>query len=339
MPREDVCTSKYQTMLHNKSILIRRHVLPLGLLIFSLCMQGRLLAQDSTGVATKKTGTGTSKPRPVKNTFESGFLIDDQTVMVPVKGTFEADIQHRMGTVQNGYQDFWGVFGSANIRLGFAYAPIKDLYVGFGVMKDNLTWDGSVKYALLKQDKQHMPVSVTYYGNMGWKTVADPNHILFTYNTERLSYFNEIMVARKVNEKLSVQAAISIAHQNSVPGYYSVYDSANKVIYKTQNWNMWAVSVIARYKITSKTAIIIDYDQPLSHWPQDNPHPNVAFGFEFNTSGHTFQLFAGNYTLLNPQLNSLYNANNPFGFKQTDGTKVPGGQFHIGFNISRLWNF
>jgi hypothetical protein len=326
-------------MLQDKSIPILRHVLPFGLLILALCMQASVFAQDSTGATDKTAPASNSRPRPVRNTFESGFIIDDQTVMVPVKGTFEADIQHRMGTVQNGYQDFWGLFGVANIRLGFAYAPVKNLYLGFGVSKDNLLWDGSVKYALLKQTKGYMPVSVTYYGNLGWKTIADPNHLLFTYNTERLSYFNEIMIARKVNDKLSIQGAVSISHQNSVPGYYSVYDSTHKEIYKTQHWNMWAVSVVARYKLTSKTALIVDYDQPLTRWPQDNPHPNIAFGFEFNTSGHSFQIFAGNYTLLNPQLNSLYNANNPIGFTQTNGTKVPGGQFHIGFNISRLWNF
>ena len=51
------------------------------------------------------------------------------------------------------------------------------------------------------------------------------------------------------------------------------------------------------------------------------------------------RLFAGNYSLLNPQQNSLYNTNNPIGFKQTGGAKVKGGQFLIGFNITRLWNF
>ena len=326
-------------MLQNRSIPIRPFVLAFGIMIITLSLNVKARAQDSTAVTGKKVAASTPKPRPVKNTFESGFLIDNQTVIVPVKGTFEVDFQHRMGTVQNGYQDLWGIYGVANIRLGFAYAPIKDLFVGIGISKDNLLWDGSIKYALLKQTKDHMPVSVTYYGNMGWKTIAHPNHLLFTYNTERLSFFNEIMVARKINDKLSVQAALSVSHQNSVPGYYTVYDSAQKEIYQTQHWNMWAASLIARYKITSKTAIIFDYDQPLSRWPQDNPNPNFAFGFEFNTSGHTFQIFAGNYTLLNPQLNSMYNSNNPFGFTQTDGTKVPGGQFHIGFNISRLWNF
>jgi len=292
-----------------------------------LILNNRALAQDAQPA-----------PKPVKNTFESVWLIDNQTVMVPVKGTFEADIQHRFGTVQNGYQDLFGIYGESNIRLGFYYAPIKNLYLGFGLAKEGLLWDGSAKYAILRQTKNKYPVSITYYGNIGYKSVADPSHTLFTYNTERLSFFNEIMIARKVNEKFSVQVAFSISHQNSVPAYYAQGDTSTYV-FKTEKFNMIAMSVCGRYKLTRQTSIIVDYDQPLTPWPTNNPHPNVAFGFEFNTSGHTFQLFAGNYSLLSPQLNSMYNSNNPFKFTQTDGTKVPGGQFMIGFNITRLWNF
>ena len=51
--------------------------------------------QDSTVAVPKKEAP--AKPRPVKNTFQGAQIIDAQTVMVPVKGTFEADIQHRFG--------------------------------------------------------------------------------------------------------------------------------------------------------------------------------------------------------------------------------------------------
>ena len=295
---------------------------------------------DSTATATQTEAPVPMKHKPVKNTFNSVWIFNDQSVMVPVKGTFEADIQHRFGTIENGAKDVWGIYASANMRIGFNYSPIKNLYLGFGLanVNDNLLWDGSAKYAIIKQTKGKYPVSVTYYGNIGYKSAPDPNHFLFTYQTERLSFFNELLIARKVSDKISVQVGASISHQNSVPGYYAQNDTTT-FIYKKQKFDMFTASVCARYQLTNVTTLIIDYDQPLTRFPTDNPHPNLAFGFEFNTSGHTFQLFAGNYSLLNPQQNSLYNANNPFGFKQTDGTKVKGGQFLIGFNITRLWNF
>ena len=294
--------------------------------------------EDSTAAATQTDAPVPVKHKPVKNTFNSVWIFDDQTVMVPVKGTFEADIQHRFGTVENGAKDVWGIYASANMRIGFNYSPINNLYLGFGLAKNNLLWDGSAKYAILKQTKGKYPVSVTYYGNIGYKSAADPKHFLFTYQTQRLSFFNELLIARKVSDKFSVQVGASISHQNSVPGYYAQKDTTT-FVYKKEKFDMFTASVCARYQLTGVTTLIIDYDQPLTRFPTDNPHPNLAFGFEFNTSGHTFQLFAGNYSLLNPQQNSLYNANNPFGFKQTGGTKVSGGQFLIGFNITRLWNF
>jgi hypothetical protein len=318
-------------------------------LISGICLVAALFLLGSAGYAQKDTTapvTATAaaskpepppKPRPVKNTFASSQIIDAQTVMVPVKGTLEADIQHRFGSVKNGYQDLWGIYGSADIRFGFLYTPIDNLEIGFGITKVNMLWDGSAKYAIFKQTPDQFPVSLTYYGNIAVKTVANPDNVLFTYNSERWSFFNELLVARKVNEKLSVQVGFSMAHQNSVPGYYTKSDTTN-VIFKEQKFNMYAFSFCGRYKLTEGTSVIFDYDQPLTGFAADNPHPNFAFGFEFNTSGHSFQLFAGNYTLLNSQQNSLYNTNNPFGYTE-HGVKVPGGQFNIGFNITRLWNF
>jgi hypothetical protein len=307
-------------------------------LVITLLMLNNFSFAQTDSSADAKQATAKVKAKPVKNTFESTWIIDDQTVMVPVKGTFEADIQHRFGTVQNGAKDLWGVYASANMRIGFNYAPIKNLYIGIGLTKSNMLYDGSAKYAIIRQTKGVSPVSVTYYGNIGYKSIQDPGNFLFQYNTQRLSFFNELIVARKFSEKLSIQAALSISHQNSVPGYYAQKDTITYA-FSEEKFDLFAASVSARYKLTRGTSIIIDYDQPLTRFATNNPRPNFAFGFEFNTSGHAFQLFAGNYNGLNPQQNSLYNTNNPFGFTQTGGAKVPGGQFCIGFNITRLWNF
>ena len=158
--------------------------------------------------------------------------------MVPVKGTFESDIQHRFGTVQNGYKDLWGIYGPSDIRLGFSYAPINNLYLGFGITKINMLWDGSAKYAILKQTKNKYPVSVTYYGNIAYKSIKDPGNVLFTYNTQRWSFFNELIIARKVTDKFSVQVAASVSHQNSVPGYYTKSDTVN-VVFKEEKFDLF----------------------------------------------------------------------------------------------------
>jgi hypothetical protein len=319
--------------------------LPNCLLTLSVCLASclfllqttTLYAQDSTAVA--KETAAPVKVKPVKNTFESTWIIDEQSVMVPVKGTFQMDIMHRFGTVTHGYSDFYGLFASSDIRLGVDYAPINNLYVGIGFTKNDMLWDGSAKYAIIKQTKGKSPVSITYYGDLAYDTRFDGDHSLFKYTTDRVSSFNELIIARKVTDRLSLQVAPSISHQNAVSGYYTKNDSTGTSIFQSMKHDHFAIAFAGRYKLTETTSIIVDYNQPITQHATNNPNPNLSFGFEFTTSGHTFQLFMGNYTLLNPQQNNLFNSNNPFAYTAADGTRVKGGQFVIGFNITRLWNF
>ena len=319
--------------------------LPVYLVCFLILSQANLYAQDSTAAAsTEKTVSDQpeqkTKPvyKPVKNSFNSIWIIDNQTALVPIKGTFEMDIQHRFGTVQKGYDDFWGFFAPSNIRLGVTYAPINRLNLGLGVTKSNMLWDASAKYAIAVQ-RDKIPVSITYYGNVSYSTLKDADKSIFKYTTQRLLFYNEIIIARKINDKLSIQVGADVSHQNAVNGYYTKNDSTGKAIFRNMKYDHFAVSFSGRYKLTKVTSLMVNYDQPITKHATNNPNPNLSFGFEFNSSGHSFQLFAGNYSLLNPARNNLYNTNNPFGYTKEDGTKVPGGAFLIGFNVTRLWNW
>ncbi len=285
-------------------------------LVLLLCINtGNILAQDSKETPVVK------KAKPVKNTFGSAWLMDNQTVMVPIKGTLEMDIQHRFGTVNNGSKDMFGLFAPSNIRMALSYAPIKKLFVGAGLTKERMQVDLNAKYALLEQTPGKIPVSVTYFGNMVIDARDKSN---FRYGVHRLSYFNQLIVARKITDKFSAQVAPSLSWFNNVEGYV---DSKGEIQKKMNNYHL-AFSVLGRYKISENSAIIAGYDQPLTQHPTNNPRPNISFGFETTTSSHAFQVFAGNYAGIVPQSNNMFN--------QNDYTK---GQFVIGFNITRLWNY
>ena len=273
-----------------------------------------LVAQDSMVTIIKS--------KPVKNTFESVHLIDNQSIEVPVKGTFEFDIQHRFGTVKQGRKDVWGILAPSNIRLGLAYAPVNKLMVGAGMTKERMQFDFHLKYALIRQTKSNsIPLSATFFGNM---VVDARDKSNFLYGANRLSYFSQLIVARKFSEKFSVQVAPSLSWFNNVEAYI---DSKEVVQNKMDNAN-FSIAVSGRYKITEKTAIIAGYDQPLTENFTNNPHPNLSIGIELSTSAHAFQIFAGNYYGIVPQSNNVFNQND---YKK--------GQFLIGFNVTRLWNF
>ena len=280
--------------------------------------------------------------KPVKNTFESIFIIDNQTVMVPYKNTFEFDIQHRFGLVYNGYEDFWGLFAPSNIRLGFGYVPVDNLMVGFGFTKQNLTWDFNAKYAILKQmTGGGSPVSLTYFGNAAMDTRDKelfPNPGQFQ-STERWSFFHQLLVARKFSSKFSMQLGASLSHFNAV---YPQIDPETDTYQDIDNDHI-ALALSARYKISGATSVLFNFDQPLTLRdpldPEDegsDPKPNLSLGIEFTTSAHAFQIFVGNFQSITPQRNNFYNTNWGFG---NDQFSLWDPEWLIGFNMTRLWSY
>ncbi len=172
-------------MKRNIQIVGMRLSLALVLVLAQLMILKTGFAQDSTAAAEPAPKP---KLKPVKNTFQSTWIIDNQTVMVSQKGTFEMDIQHRFGTVSKGYEDFWGFFAPSNIRLGAIYAPTKNLNVGLGITKSNMLWDLNAKYAILRQTKGLYPVSLTYYGDVAYDTRKDEDGSIFKYQSQRISF-------------------------------------------------------------------------------------------------------------------------------------------------------
>ena len=196
--------------------------------------------------------------------------------------------------------------------MGLTYTIIENLSVGFGTTKNQRLQDFNIKYAVITQTRSdRTPVSVTYFGN----ATLDARSGDFFYNTsDRYSFFHQVIVSRKFTNALSVQVAPSLSHFN--------------LMESTMKNDHIAISSGLRYKISSQSSIMVNYDQPITKHDTGNPHPNISFGLEVSTSSHSFQLFIGNYQALVPQYNQVFNSND-----------FEDGDFLVGFNITRLWNF
>jgi hypothetical protein len=259
--------------------------------------------------------------KPVRSTFESALIIDNQTVMVPIKGTFEFDIMHRFGVIGNGYEDLFGLYASSNMKMGFTYAPIENLSVGLGLTKRKHILDFSAKYAILKQMRSgSIPVSVTYYGVMAMDTRKAEARAEVYNTSDRYSYFHQFIVARKFSDRFSLQFAGSLSHYN--------------IAQKGMNHDHFAISTSGKIGLTEILNAIINIDQPITKHSVNNPNPNISFGLEVSTSAHAFQIFLGNYSAIIPQENNVFNSNN---YNPDDGESI-GDNFLIGFNITRLWS-
>lgn len=255
--------------------------------------------------------------KPVRFTFGTSILIDNHTTESPYKGGLELEIHHRFSLIKS-YHDLFGIYGSANTRIGLNYGITDRLMVGVGTTKDYQLQDIQWKYAILQQTEDNkMPVSLSYYGNI----VADLRKSdVFgpeaSYKAiHRLSYFTELIVARKINDKFSVQVAPSLAYFNSVPRY------SDTTGYKNLNIG---ISAGARANLFGNHSLIVEYDQLLTKQELDvQPKPNLALGWEIGTATHTFQVFAANYSQIIGQRNLVFNTND---FKN--------GDFLIGFNVT-----
>ena len=254
---------------------------------------------------------------PVKNTFGTGILIENQTIATPYKGGIEMEIRHRFSLIEN-IHNLYGIYGTANTRIGLSYGITERLMVGVGTTKDYQLQDIQWKYLILQQTEDNkMPVSISYYGNIAADLRTKDNFGPGEYrDIHRLSYFTQLIVARKINDRFSVQVAPSMAYFNAVP---TKPDST--AAYKNLNFGL---SAGLRANLFGAHSLILEYDQLLTKQELDvQPKPNLAIGWEIGTGTHTFQVFVTNYNQIISQRNLVFNTN--------DFTK---GDYMVGFNIT-----
>ena len=145
--------------------------------------------------------------------FESTSLIESQTNRVYSKGTIEMIMNHRFGLV-TGTNDMIGIWAPANIRIAVNYSITGRITVGFGTTKDSRLQDFSLKGALLRQTVDgKMPVSITYYGNAAVSALPKEN---FYHTSDRWSFYNQLIIAKRFSKVFSLQLAPSYSHYNVV---------------------------------------------------------------------------------------------------------------------------
>ena len=275
-----------------------------------------------------------SESYPV-TTFESNYLVNDQTTVVFDKKTLGFEIQHKFGTLENGKSDLWGIYGAGtNIRLALEYVPVKNLQIGAGMTKEKMYTDLSAKYSILQQTSDNkMPFSLAVYGVLAidgrnesafetgmvvdTKRETLPKEISFT---DRWSYFSQVMVSRKCTEWLSVQGGASFTHYNMV-GW-------------DENHDLFGVHALGRIKISPQSALTVNYNHPLKiqsiseQTEMPDYTPNIALGWQISTFTHAFQIYVSNSSSMIPQESMMFNR-----------AKFDKSGIAIGFTITRIWAF
>jgi len=284
-------------------------------LLICIAVAGGLHAQDSTLLNMLNDSMSAHKGRTyVTGTFKAEHIVNAQTVEGPASGNLNFVIQHRFGQLNSGSYNFFGL-DNATLRLGLDYGITDDLSVGIGRSSYLKTFDGYLKYKLLKQTEGGgMPFTVDILGTVTNYTQNDPGkpYLNAKYRT---AYSGELLIARKITSALSLQVTPTYLHYNLVP---TVADKND----------VFALGLGGRMKITRRMSINAEYDiVPKNQVVSTTVHNSFSLGWDIETGGHVFQLVFSNSQSMVP---TQY-------LTQTTGTWGKGDIF-FGFNISRNFN-
>ena len=252
-------------------------------------------------------------------TFKTTRLVNGHSIEHVGKGVLDFRISHRFGPPTEG-RPFYNFLGldQANIRLSLEYGIINGIMVGLGRSKDpGKAIDGFVKAKLLRQSKgaRKMPLAVSYFGSAVRKTADVVRSDSLEFPSSGRWYFtHQLLIAKKFNERLSLQLAPTLIHRNLV----KTREEANDVL---------SLGFGSRYMITGGVSLNLEWFYAMPDQLAEGSYFNsFAIGFDIETGGHVFQL---HFT------NAVGMTEPAFITETVDAFKAPGIRF--GFNLSRVF--
>ncbi len=247
-------------------------------------------------------------------TFKSTHIVLGQSIETPAPGNMIFVIQHHFGYVNQGIYEFFGL-DQASLRLGFEFGLTPWLSVGFGRATHEKTYDVSTKIKILRQSKggNNMPFTLTYYGDIGINTLKVNDKTINYFLTNRLTFVNQLLIARKFSRTVSLQLSPTLIHRNLV------------LTPQEQN-NVWSVGAGGRFKLSNHTSLNLEYYYLLPGQTETDFNNTFSIGFDIETGGHVFQLFLSNSQGILEQ----------HFITKTSGNWLKGDVL-IGFNITRTF--
>lgn len=245
-------------------------------------------------------------------TFKTVRLVNGQSIELPAPGVLQLIIAHRFGRVNGGFYELFGL-DQANMRLGFEYGLSPHLTLGIGRVTRQKTYDGFVKYKLLRQStgKRVMPITLAGLSSVSVNTLRNPSR--FTIFAYRLTYVTQLLAARKFSDRLSLQLMPSFVHRNVV----STTAESNGV---------FLIGAGGRFKVSGSVTINAEYYYPLPGQLGSGIYHPLSIGVDIETGGHVFQLIFSNSE---DMTDNLY-------LTETDG-RWSMGDIHFGFNLMRVF--
>ncbi len=256
-----------------------------------------------------------SKPVIVESSFKGTRVVNAQSLELPRPKILQFMIQHRFGSIENGFYDLFGM-DYATIRFDFNYGLTERLSFGVGRSSLDKIYDIFVKTKLLRQSSgtRSFPVSVLLYSDIGidTKRKSENDPAVKDEYLNRLLYVNQLIIGRKFNRSLSLEILPTLIHRNLVPTNQDDHD-------------LVSVGIAGRYKLSNRISVNADYFIPLGDRSEDYQN-SVAIGVDYETGGHVFQVM-------------IANSQGPYEYTFIENARgnFSTGVLYLGFNISRAF--
>lgn len=249
-------------------------------------------------------------------------VINSHSVETLEQGTFDVRIAHRFGdmAVTNSYKTFFGFDNSADIQIGLDYGITDKLMIGLhrnkGAGPYTQMFQGLLKYKIFdQQDGKPFTFSAnaTAFASLMDSSTDSLSLSYFSKTSHRFSYFTQLILARNLNDKASIQMNVGLLHRNLV-----YYDDKNTTL---------SLGGVAKVKVAKKISIVAEYNHLFrpSNTVNDIEYTDpLGVGVEFKTHAHVFQV---NFTNSRGMGEAQFI---PYTF-----SKWSEGEFRMGFTISR----
>lgn len=267
-----------------------------------------------------------TEPEKLMTTFKGIRLINANTTETTKKKTLEFRITHRFGNMEIGDpigdHTLYGMDNASNIRFSFDYGLTDKISIGIGRSKTLEHIDGNFKFRFLDQKKGGTPVTIAYFANTAITPIQNIPQNKFV---NRFSFTHQLIIASKINDAISLEILPTYVHRNFVDQTTTHPSNGS-----TDKNDILALGFGGRFKISKRTAFVIDYFLPFDKFrdSENNFYDALGVGFEFETGGHVFHVNVTNSTGI------IENDFIPYTNSAWDK-----GEYKLGFNISRVFSF
>lgn len=276
------------------------------ILIIFLCFTCFGFAQDDL---LSEIDVESESSTAVSSVFKGLKIINFESTKLVGKGGFYFVVSHRFGSVKNGFENLFGL-DEAVTHLNFIYGLTEGINVSASRSSNQKIYELASKFRIIKQSER-FPFSVVGYTSVLANTALSTDNLPKLEFKHRLSYVAQLLISRKVNNKLSLQFTPTFFHDN-----YVVND--------LQDNSQYGLIFGGRYKIGKRWSFNLEYGTHLNRAKNSLYNNPLSLGFDLETGGHVFQLHFTN--------SQFMNANGVMGNSTGDWSE---GDFYFGFNISR----